>query len=81
MKITTAYSFVALISVLQTLESFTAYAHDLILIPTGTQVLTMKFGHPGEYEAPDRDRQGDRRSYNPRYETFHRWTFRSDGLG
>lgn len=34
----------------------TADAHDLVLIPTGPQSLTLEFGHPAEYRAPDPER-------------------------
>ncbi|MGH7837946.1 MAG: hypothetical protein ACREQC_08995, partial [Candidatus Binataceae bacterium] len=31
-------------------------AHDLVLIPAGPNTLTLKFGHPQEYEAPNREK-------------------------
>jgi len=36
-----------------TMSAVSASAHDLVLIPDGPKTLTMKFGHPPDYEAPD----------------------------
>lgn len=39
-----------------TLKLPSASAHDLVLIPAGPQRLTLEFGHPAEYQAPDPER-------------------------
>lgn len=33
-----------------------AHAHDFVLIPDNAHEMTLRFGHPGEYTAPDPDR-------------------------
>ncbi|MBV9498515.1 MAG: hypothetical protein JO138_03995 [Acidobacteriaceae bacterium] len=32
------------------------FAHDLVLIPEDQKSVTIKFGHPQEFEAPDPDK-------------------------
>ena len=48
--------FTILAIIILAVNSPSTYAHDLVLIPAGPQSLTLKFGHPAEYQAPDPER-------------------------
>ncbi len=56
MKNKSAARIILLIAFIGSYGARSAHAHDLVLIPNGANGMTLKFGHSGEYTAPDPDR-------------------------